>query len=497
LKVYEGRNIRLKEYKVSFQYDPKVFADVFGDKFESFFSPPESDSVKIDDVQIKRLYEDNYSTAFDGFTNIDTAYYMDKGEGIDTPFEFDYVDDDCKSYKFLSMDINEDFDVIIPFKTGYVRLFPLFTESYLDVLKGKKIKERDLYEVCKKLTKTDVRKIVTLLKNGWLYKVCKDFGGSVSDSWLQEIQRHVGEITDVIGADNVSTISPSVIYNILINKGEEVQDTDEYSDGIFVITGLVILFTDVVTKYKHYATLFSSIDMMRFFATKVLGDKEFNNRIKGCLKVTDSTTGEVQEDMVVSFSGASKDLDVLGKNRSSNIFTEWAEDFVTLVEGKDLKYTVPSSILMTNVDDRDYGDKSYLDRGDLQLLSSLDSLRFADSEGDYTKDSYNIEDKDEMNLYVQSVMDGMSRKLEDYQDDEIRRDLFSQLSQMEELEKIEAAEKVIASKENLDKIYDLGSKEITTLSSTEILIDKERDTLKKALMLVKKISKRVLNKVEE
>lgn len=439
--------------------------------------------------------------------------------------------DISKTYKFMGMDIDEDFNAVIPIGSGAIVVANMagigkgeveekLGTKYKNTFSSKSGKAQydEATNIINRIDSNGFRRILTRVKCGGLFSCIKNI--SKNKGIDRDIYLDVKEYTDLL--KNVAVSSNSIILSIINEKekkkneidldsykkspGSWDTDSDSNSDlEEIILARIFIYWSDVLNYYKSVHTLLSTLDLWSNLGKRALGDKDFNNRMGSCCSIVDNETGEVTN-RVVSFTGVSESFSIAGKellfeeisnsynNLALSISGRGTTDNSKFIEGED----AVDNLFKGNFDQTDVfvGQNNKISLDEMQALSSLDSLRYIDEDAELSKSSYDMKDPYDRALYVKSAIRSYERNFKDFKPAG-SYDVPNTLAELVENDKIES-NPIISYEEFLDKaeknaITDNDrQRDIVTSTMEELKAGLGRRDLMKIMKLVSKLSDRIL-----
>lgn len=427
-----------------------------------------------------------------------------------------------KTYKFLGMDIDEDFNAVIKIGEGHVVVDSMFNRTRMDSLIQKtnyrhsgldeEWTEKMLLQINDTVKDTVIRKIATSMKTGVTYSAIKEWDPDKATDYEHFFSTYVDNIRQEIkGDDDSASIGGGSLYSsIILNlvNAEELEKLsikgntlgqDEDSEKKIVELYLSTLFTywsQVSKVYSGWITELAAFDIWSDLNKKVIGEGEFNRRFSKCVDITDNNTGEVVGNMV-SFAGVSRNGGVVDQNIVRDQGAVNLEHFSdTLNRGRNYSDNSPQDmlkyVLLSMVDDEDIEDVYSLSDEEAQALSALDSLRYIDEEAAMSRASYNMNDPDERGLFVKSAIRSYERNFREFKPAD-NYDVTTALAELVERGDIESnqvvSQEILATKSE-DEVGD-----IVTLSGESVKVKADVQSLKKVMKMVNKFSKDILSQI--
>lgn len=458
----------------------------------------------------------NKITALDG-----TGNFAVKDDYISAKFNFEK--DVSKTYKFMGMDIDEDFNAVIPIGSGAVIVANMagigngeIEETLGNNFKGSFYSKsgKALYEestnIINRMDSNGFRRILTRIKCGGMFNLIKSISNNKGVD--KDIYSDIKEYTELLR--NVAVSSNSIILSIICERekkkneidldsykssGRDSGDEDSKDLEEIILARIFLYWSDVLNYYSSVHTLLSTLDLWTMFGKRALGDQTFNKRMGSCCSVVDNETGEV-ENRVVSFTGVSKNFSVAGqeffcsqiseayRNLAYSISGRGTSSNYRFVEGED----ITTNLFKGNFDQTDVSYDDNLSLDEMQALSSLDSLRYIDDNSDLAKSSYNMKDPYDRALYVKSAIRSYERNFKEFKPVS-SYDVPNTLAELVENEKVES-NPVISYEEIRDNTATENDRTRDILTSTleEIKSGLGRRDLMKIMKLVSKLSDRLL-----
>ena len=473
------------------------------------------DPTKMSDTKIPKKYKDWY----DGFKSTCNTY-MKKVESIDysyrlvqSPIKLDiskgtlecklnYDPEDVRTYKFLGMDVDSDFNAVIKFSTGHVIVASLYnTEGIAKGFNNPNIDRDAFKEFIDSVPESAVRLIATGFKNGTIYNSIKN-SKRINLSDLSDLIELLGMTISEDGMDVNDIISrptfDSVILNIVndekkegekaLNKNLIVSDK-EFIRGL--IGGCAHYWSDLVILYDAVATVLSALDLWSDLGKKTYGEEEFNKAFGKCVTLTNPETGEIV-DRTVSFSGVATNGNV---GDLSYVRTQAKNALFSLTDSIITGYGSVSkeearSIMISNVDVNGFSDVYSLTDAELQAISVLDSLRYIDDDAEFVRGTYNMDDPDERGLFVKSAIRSYKRNFKDFKESD-SYDVTEALAELVEKGDIGDVDSV-----NLDVATDDTVGHIVTTSTKRLSYKVDKSKLLKVLKLSNKNIDRIMKGFE-
>lgn len=300
---------------------------------------------------------------------------------------YTYEDSTSKTYKFVGMDVDEDFNAVIKVGEGHIIVGPMFDRKKVDSLvyvsnddfgerwmdsSTKSFYKDKIKQVVSKISENNVRKIATSLKTGSFYSLRKMGDTSTMHEYTDFLD---GFVRGVLGdykqdisnsVDTSDSSFSSVILNIVHKKEIERESvrndvevsTDDQTIRIIrgFLTALFKYWSLLATHYSQINSELSALDLWSGLNKRVIGDVDFNSRISKSMELVDSDTGELVE-RVVSFSGVSKNGGVFDSNVIRDQASQGLMSLGGFISGSfDRSIPDIKSILISNIDSTDIED---------------------------------------------------------------------------------------------------------------------------------------------
>lgn len=514
----------MSTYLVRYRLNSQVFKDVFGDDLTSVFDLPDLKQTNIKDKKAKdiystlltqsKLYNVNATPISDVFGKLEDQYGLAEGSEACCV----YMDRQVDTYKFLGMDIADDFCAYIKTYSGSIRVESLYNrdlilKSRCDFNKGtSKISRNKAMEIAEDVFSENgvgydiARAVVTALKCGGAYSIAsgikklnidstEDAVSFLSKSVLGDIVRNY---TGGVSSQPADSVFDSIVYNIVKDKVnvQTMASSDESVDDV-VFVALKYLFYywgTVAGLYSRVKVVLGSLDTLTYIARLQLGDTEFFARYKTIYEFRG-----MDESEEFDIAPELPEQPAVGFSLSGIVKTHAYTDYLATKSASDIMLNMDNidylseftDILVSNVDDYDQnslGDNTVLSDEELQALSNIDALRYMTSDDSSLNPSaYDLSDKDERDLYFDSVVRTYDKKFKAYKPTKDTPIVDSLL---------DTVEKGTINSLNLiaRDAEDDGVTDIISLTGTELQIDADKKMLRRILMLVHKLSTKLLKK---
>ena len=411
-------------YEIGGPYNPKEFKDS---------GLPRSERVYFEG------YRRNVNNAESGIQSaLNTLSGMGKLDdlslysGKDVKLTVDYEKGSVSTWKFLGMDISDNFDAVIRLGGGYVIVGNLFDPAFgianMTLNFGYSMSESKFNSVkllVSNLKEQNVRKLATAFKTGAFYDIFST--KNHLEMSAKSVYRKVSDILleGVDTSENAYNFS-SIILNLIDFKeknksavAKASSGSDDASVSGYVVSLILDSWVRLSNAYNAYYTIFSSLDLWSGFCKKRITPYEFNSRMSGCVNLVSNADGSV-DDSMVSFSGVAlndsiSDANIVRKLASDNLSSVSRlfgdPDNINIYSFNSIDF---SSLLYSNVADGDVSDLYSLTEEEAQALSVLDSLRYIDEDARFCKSTYNMDDPEERGLFVKSAIRSYERNFKEF-----------------------------------------------------------------------------------
>lgn len=384
-----------------------------------------ADPVSAKDSKLSRAdkkdYKDYLSEVAMARPQMSSITQLIKSSSFDSSnvsISLDYEPETSKTYKFMGMDIDEDFNAIIKLPQGHIVVASMFDRDAIIETFNKMNRRMNLDEsYIRNLPLDAARKLATGLKTGILYDILEKNKGNVDPKTLSVMFK---SIADEIGSANSEKPSfTSIILNLVhVKKDENAAITgDETSDDILAkIVQAIISYwaSNVVQKYNTIYSVLANIDIWQDMGKRALGESEMTQRMSQCVQIFDSNGNNL--DRTVSISGISINRSLSDNNvwRSSS-----ASGIQTIADnlGNNYSYNVSldmAEILAGFIDTDNIPDVLSLSGPELQALSVIDSLQYIDEDAAMCAESYDMSDPEQRGLYVKSAIRSYERNFREF-----------------------------------------------------------------------------------
>ena len=450
-----------------------------------------------------------YDTDF-GFDKISGSLYVSSKDDFSGNFEF--TDEVLRTYKFLGMDISDDFRAVIPIGSGYVIVGDMFDRDALKYyLDSHTEYHPDLKNLIDSIDEMDVRKIATAMKTGTMYSISKGVSMDINDTadYSESIVNYFKGLGEELASSNSNvgkeaTLFSSIILNLVHNKESVVNavsrgmsDLDETALAQQFFSLLTQYWGFVMDNYSRTVTALSCLDLWTYYGKRMMGERAFNERLvtKNAFELVDNITGEILEDRNISFTGVTRNLSVIGKYVELSSLSEEVKSM-----GSDLGKSLFSSSLSDNIldimqsmvpeEDFDYGVDGFtgLSLEEAQAFSILDSLRYIDEDAEFSKETYDMTDPEQRGLYVRSAIKAYERNFREFKP--VRSyDVTERMADLVENVGVESVKLTPIDKNDPDEY---NPTDLVTATEKEMKINYDIQSMKKAFNLVRRSLEKVV-----
>ena len=410
--------------------------------------------------------------------------------------------DTSKTYKFLGMDIDEDYNAVIKIGSGHIVVGPMFDRDYIvnDILNSRSyvLTSSDLNvcaEMIKKISIDDVRKISTGLKTGVAYSVARS---SIDDNYGEVSIAMFNDLVDSLDASlnssgDGSLEFQSILLNLVHSKSAEQMkakaDGSNKNLSVFLLGKIMKYWTELSKQYSSHYSLLANLDLWSDMNKKMLGASEFNSRFGKCIQIMDNSTGD-SEPGVISFSGIAKNGGTTDENtirdassQALRTCSDYLSSFTTGTFDCNVK-----DMLLGFVDVDGISDAYSLSVNEAQALSVLDSLQYIDEDAALCKESYDMDNPDERGLFVKSAIRSYERNFKEFKPAQ-HYDVTDAIADMVERGDIESAPKVIPKDTSTD---DNTESDLVTGYQEDIDVKVNKKNLLRVMKLINKSTEKIL-----
>lgn len=456
--------------------------------------------VPAKDAKLSRADKADYkgflsevSIANSQISRIRTYYPSASIDQNNISLKVDYESGTSKTYKFLGMDVDEDFDAIIKLPQGHVIVGSMFDRD--------KVLEK-FNRVSRNMTVDDsyinnlsidaVRKMATGLKTGLAYDIISKNSGSSGSIDPKTLSSVFKSISDEIGVSNSGKPKfKSIILNLVHEKKEENQSiaTNVTPDDILakIAQSIIMYWTqELLPKYNSLYSLLADIDLWQDMGKRALGETEMTSRMSNCVKIIDNASGI--SDSTISISGVARNgsitdanvirtasasgLEVVGETLGSNYPYKSVDDMHDLLAGF--------------MDTESVGDVFSLSDSEMQALAVIDSLKYIDEDATLCADSYDMKDPEQRGLFVKSAIRSYERNFKEFKPAN-HYDVTESLAEM--VEKGDIISKPVVSQ---SAATDDTEEDTVTSTVDEIDVTVNKSRLLKVMKLVYKTTSSIL-----
>lgn len=461
------------------------------DKFPEIGNPISPNTTR--EAKIPRALKDDYTAYYtDAYANRDTLTGMagiNKGINVDLEFSPDMR----KTFKFLGMDIDEDYNTVIKSNSGYFIVGNLFDKEKIEKIYGNLIRYRnDLSQTaCSSLTRKDIGKIVTALKSGKMldiYNKSKDEGyRRVSIDSMADMVQFMSDILSSSISTNSDSGTSIILRLIRDQRSKENIKSTSADSSSYVLSAIFNYWSQLLHVYSTNVKLLGEMDLWSDLNSKLLGADEFSRRFSKCCTVTPKTLQTTQNLDVVSFSGISRN----GGAYDNAVILQDVESAIdglcsVLTSGYSDVNADTKSLLVSLINTDGIDDVYSLDANELQAMSIMDSLHYIDEDAELCRDSYDMSDPDQRGMYLKSALRSYERNFKEFKPRDYY-DVTEKLADMVDRGTDIKKGVVIASKATDDTEAD-----IITGTQEEIDVSKFVSDLGRAVKLLSKSLEKVL-----
>lgn len=418
-------------------------------------------------------------------------------------FSILYQEGVTNTYKFLGMDINSDYQAIIPFGDGYTIVGSMFQRDTLmhfieDSSRFDDNVKRIAQDYIKSCSDKVFRKLTTAMKTGLIFDIYKDITATGNDSFeITDALKFVELIKDNIqygdlDADEATDFN-SVILNLMHNERKEIESISGHSSNdatnmtSCIISCLFEYWRNLIEEYKGVHRILSEIDLWSNLYKSCIGYEDFNRRMSKSIEISNSN-GEIIPGNV-SFSGVARNGDIMDADTFRDAAQSSLQNIESKLNGKNLSGVNAFFIqdLMLSMIDYEMFDNPYeLTESEIQAISSYDSLRNVDSDAKICMESYNMDDPEERGMFMKSAIRSYERNFRDFKPKE-NYEVTEALSNM-----IENGER-FKNRIVPDETFDGEDTSVYVVTSTKGELKIQID--KKSFMKVAKLSEKIMSSV--
>lgn len=347
-------------------------------------------------------------------------------------FEFAFERGACKTYKFLGMDVDEDFRAVIPTPSGTIPIGYLYDSDKIleriDEDYENSLSTRDIdciKAVASEVSEEDIRRVATAMKTGKLYEAIKK---TPNDKITID---SITDITGILSAKAVrvqDTGFKSITLKVINKKKQEEVDeiglrADQVAESNYYALYLRSVFSywiDVMDFYNNIYTTLGLLDLWSDAYKKTNGEQAYYNLMQKATTIQkyDVATGEFTDDPVnvVSFNGIAKNGGIVfTDNVVRRSCSECLVGLRAVMSGNQVETDGDLTELLLGMADTTGIDDIYgLSAEEVQALGIIDSLAFIDEDATLIKDTYDMNDPDDRGLYTKSIIKSYEKNFRDY-----------------------------------------------------------------------------------
>lgn len=374
---------------------------------------------ELRDFKGKREQKEDYKTYAEGVGKIEVSplTFADMSYDAQGGFEmaFDFEREVSKTYRFMGMEVDEDFRAVIQIPAGKVIVGPMFSSSMASAFCKSKVPSEYMDTVFNRIVNSsqeDIRGIVTAMKSGVLYSasVSNPDGFSTAGAVL---------LLNLVPATKRASDYRSVILGLIHQKQQDALKTygstssDASVKGYFMAY-LLHYWETLIDAYNRAYSILATLDVWSTITKDVIGSDEYARRMDTCFSIHDS--GYLVEDLnMISFSGISKFGGVTDMNIARIDCARDLSKMASVFTGESLNADFQMVDLLIGLADDSGLDNIYaLSPAEIQALSVLDSLRYIDEDATLVRESYDMDDEDERAEYVKAVLRSYERNFREF-----------------------------------------------------------------------------------
>lgn len=346
-----------------------------------------------------------------------------------------------QTYKFLGMNVNQDFQSVIPVGDGYVVVDEMF-----DRTKIKKVDDDGaLRYVDKSMISTAndyidkcnveiIRKLATSLKTGALYDIIQKLQDRIEKNSSNDATVNVADLINIIniinedlnttvglGYDpNIKSISLNLARVAEEDKQEALNKSnnsegDNASVAAVVVIKCFVYWSEVIKKYSDYNRVLSAVDLWSNIVKKVIGSDAFNKDALTSFNTIDKQSGQFVGGTVavvgVARNGSISDSDVV---RSPVQYA--LVQLGNTISGRSNYVDINNlnDLMVGNVNIDAFDNPYDLTPSELQAVSNYDSLQNIDEDAKVCVSSYNLNDPEERGLFLKSAIKSYEKNFREY-----------------------------------------------------------------------------------
>lgn len=455
------------------------------DEYDSFFKAAQRAWSSI-----KRYMDDkNFTASEDSFS-----------------CSFDYERGVTQTYKFLGMDINSDYQAVIPVGDGYVIVAEMFDSMKIvsqDPAILRRFDPQDLNaanNILKTCSDQTFRKLSTAMKTGMLYDIYrqtqKKGDKSIEITDILPLIKIVKDDVQYGGSSEEKLSFNSILLNLIHESKKRdtmitgrSDDESEYTNiAVVMVIKCFSYWNGVVEEYNRIHQVLSEVDLWQSIYKKFISSDEFNRRARKSINVISNITGEIMPG-IASVSGVAHNGDILDADTFRESAKASLNNLSRVVAGRQSIESEDLNDLMLGSIDYEKFDNPYdLTQEEVQAMSNYDSLQNIDEDADTCMDSYDMNDPEERGLFMKSAIRSYERNFKAYKPKD-NYDVTTAMSEM--IERGDRfRDRIVA-----DEKYDGEDTSVYVVTSTQDEIKTGFD--KRTLLKVSKMMSKQLQAIEK
>ena len=414
-------NLRLK-----INIEPDKFPDT-GIPLPYKMKDPDKVTNNGNPVKMKMNIKSEYKSAFreiDGaatsFTDIQNMISVSGGK-IEGSFE--YIEGVPHTYKFLGMDIDDEYRAIIPIGDGCIVVANMFDTKEIQ---SARIYERRVEPTVldaavtfiRRMSEGTVRKLSTAMKSGGLYDLYKKSNGSyisVKDTF--DFFSNLMSSSSGVGSENsFKSILLNLVHESESSKMRTISKGSQDSDAVEIIVALKCLeyWKTVVNKYNNLFSILSGIDIWQHVSKKVLGDDRFNSMLNESKAIKIEDADGIKEARTAIISGVSRNMSISDNTLVRLGAVKGLEELKRTLVGNGTEKDSLQDLVISCIETENIENPFELSIEEIQALSNYDSLQFIDEDAKLCADSYNMNDPDERGMFIRSAISSYEKNFKAY-----------------------------------------------------------------------------------
>lgn len=513
----------MSRYLLKFKLDSPSVRSIFGDKLRDIYHLPDLKDTNIKNKEAKNIYTSlfrnleiskaNDKSVSNTQESLPSGFAVVEGEEIMCSYE----DSDVQTYKLFGMDVGEDFCSYVKSYSGSFQVYNLYNPDWILSLNIKVrrsdntfISDNLVSEVANSVFGSSAgydiaRAVATAMKCGGLYQMQKEIDSNDSSRTVQEI---LGSsiFSDIVRAytednsseDNNTVLPDSVVYNIVKSKDEVIRDSKGDLGGndvpLIVLKYLFTYWGIVADNYARIKGALGTIDTLSYIMRLQLGDKKFFKDFRDCYEIYENDESSLDNE---DFSSAklldkvTSSVSVSFGGISINIpYYDYPINCPAFEALKNIDITSSfRDVMESNVDMYDTFDLvDTIDMSDeeVQAMANIDALRYMDNgESTFNISSYDMSNEEERSLFFESAIKTYDKKLKVYKPEK-NNAVVNSLFDVIERGSLESL-KLMPVSDTVD-----GSDNVVNLTGTELQLQADKKVLRRVLMLVSKLSAKLL-----